>query len=70
MLYVGVDHHTKTSHLTATDESCNIVKRGEIACCFEEVKDFFDGYDEPVKPLLRLIPKKERQGRYSEQAQA
>jgi transposase len=52
MLYVGVDHHTETSHLTVTDETGNIIKRENIPSCREEVKGVLDEYDEPIKAVL------------------
>jgi transposase len=53
MLYLGVDHHTKTSHLTLTDERGNILKRKGIATKEEDLIAALEGFaDQPIKAVL------------------
>ena len=53
MLYLGVDHHMKTSHLTVTDESGQILKRKGIATKHEDlIAALAEFHEEPIKAVL------------------
>ena len=53
MLYLGVDHHMKTSHLTVTDESGQILKRKGIATRQDELLKALEEFEgEPIKAVL------------------
>ncbi|MDI6892098.1 MAG: IS110 family transposase [Actinomycetota bacterium] len=52
MLYAGVDHHTKTSHLTVIDQEGNVIKRKVIPSDGKEVVEALIGYGEPIKAVL------------------
>ena len=53
MLYLGVDHHMKTSHLTITDESGQILKRKGIATRQDELLKALEEFQgEPIKAVL------------------
>lgn len=52
MLYAGVDHHTKTSHITLIDESGKVIKRKDLPSDGEVIKSMLSGYGEPIKATL------------------
>ncbi len=52
MLYVGVDHHTKTSHVTVIDENGEVVRRKEIPSNGDDVRKALDDFNEPIKAVL------------------
>lgn len=53
MIYLGVDHHMKTSHLTVTDQSGEILKRKGIATREEELIAALGEFaDQPIKAVL------------------
>jgi len=52
MLYVGVDHHTKTSHVTVCDEKGNIVTKKGITSSREGINEILGAYDSPIKAVL------------------
>ena len=52
MLYVGVDHHTKTSHLTICDETGAVLRRKNIRSSKEDIRQLLDAYDESKKVVL------------------
>ena len=52
MLYVGVDHHTKTSHMTVVDENGDIVRRKGISSNGDDVREALQDFNEPIKAVL------------------
>ena len=52
MLYVGVDHHTKTSHMTVVDESGEVVRRKGISSNGDDVRKALQDFNEPIKAVL------------------
>jgi len=52
MLYAGVDHHTKTSHITLIDESGKVIKRKDLPSDGQVIKSMLSGYGEPIKATL------------------
>lgn len=52
MLYVGVDHHTKTSHLTVVDESGEVIRRKGISSSVDDVREALQDFNEPIKAVL------------------
>jgi len=52
MLYAGVDHHTKTSHITVVDENGDIVRRKGISSNGDDVRKVLEEFNEPIKAVL------------------
>lgn len=52
MLYLGVDHHTKTSHLTLIDGGGKAIKSINIPSDGRAILAELGGYDEPIKAVL------------------
>lgn len=52
MLYAGVDHHTKTSHLTLIDGKGMTIKSVNIPSDGSAIQRELKGYDEPIKAVL------------------
>jgi transposase len=52
MLYVGVDHHTKISHMTVVDESGEVVRRKGISSNGDDVREALQDFNEPIKAVL------------------
>lgn len=52
MLYVGVDAHSKRSHITVMDEKGKIVKRAEVASSRESISRALGRYREPLKATV------------------
>lgn len=52
MLYAGVDHHTKTSHLTLIDGKGKAIKSINIPSDGRAILAELGGYDEPIKAVL------------------
>jgi len=52
MLYVGVDAHRASSHITIMDERGKVVKRAEVASSRRGIKRALGGYREPMKAVV------------------
>ena len=52
MLYVGVDAHRASSHITIMDERGKVVKRAEVASSRRGIKGALGGYLEPMKAVV------------------
>ena len=52
MLYVGVDAHKTTSHLTIMDEAGKILKRKQIPSSRAGLHQVLGHYEEPMKAVL------------------
>lgn len=52
MLYAGVDHHAKTSHITLIDESGKVIKRKDLPSDGQIIKSILSGCGEPIKATL------------------
>lgn len=52
MLYVGVDAHSATSHITVMDEKGKVVKRANVASTRECVRKALGAYRQPMKAVV------------------
>lgn len=52
MLYVGVDAHKATSHVTIMDESGKVMRRKQVASSPASLRQALSGYEEPMKAVL------------------
>ena len=52
MLYVGVDAHSKRSHITVMDEQGEVVKRAEVASNRESISRALRRYRQPLKATV------------------
>jgi len=52
MLYAGIDHHTKTSHLTLIDGEGKAIKSLNLPSDCKSIRRELAGYDEPIKAVL------------------
>lgn len=52
LLYAGVDHHTKTSHVTLVDEEGRVIERKNLPTDRQSIKELFSGYAEPIRATL------------------
>lgn len=52
MLYIGVDHHTKTSHFTICDSAGNVLKRKNIPSSKTAVAGILSQFEEEMKVVL------------------
>jgi len=52
MLYAGVDHHTKTSHITLINEKGTVIQKKSLPSDGQSVKEMLSEYGEPIKATL------------------
>src|SRR5262245_31561261 len=52
VLYVGVDAHKATSHVTIMDYAGKVLQRKQVPTSLDGLRDALDAYDEPMKAVL------------------
>ena len=52
MLYVGVDAHKATSHITVMDDAGKVLQRKQVPTSLSGLRDVLESYDEPMKAVL------------------
>ena len=57
MLYVGVDVHKATSHITIIDGAGKVLQRTQVPTSLDGLHDALDAYDEPMKAVLEAQPR-------------